>query len=193
MTKVLNTKDGRCIRVDADDDGKWITLPNGAHVHLNEGGDVDKGPKAVKEAFNDNSSGSKKSSKKSGSGGNKSSSSSKSSETKKEPEFEYPTSGAGYMSFMANQGVNSSKPKTSEKKENEEKSKTTKKSESSKKRTSSKKTGTGDIKSAGTKFEQEEGRELNKFAKKYYGCSYNDLDDEEKYEMRVWLMEKRGY
>ena len=50
MTRVVNTKSGICVRVDAE--GEWITLPNGAHIHLTEGGAVDRGPKEVKKEFN---------------------------------------------------------------------------------------------------------------------------------------------
>ncbi len=50
MTRIINTKNGQCIRCDAD--GEWITLPNGTHVHLTEGGAVDKGPENVKKEFN---------------------------------------------------------------------------------------------------------------------------------------------
>lgn len=65
-------EDSTGVNRDGDDDGKWITV-NGARVHLNENGEADKGPSAVKQEINKGSSskgkkGGSSEEKKSGSG-----------------------------------------------------------------------------------------------------------------------------
>lgn len=88
------SEDSAGVNRDGDDDGEWITV-NGARVHLNENGEADKGPSAVKQEINKGSSskgkkGGSSGEKKNGSGkgsGNGSSKGGGSSKSSKESSF----------------------------------------------------------------------------------------------------------